>query len=111
MGSKHKHKDKDKDKKRRTKEKKAKKEKRGKHHKRRHGPASGSGSDEDGPAITVSQQLAMGRAAARATREILAYKYELRKDLREVGANPAPIRTARPPACRNTAGNLDAWGG
>ena len=48
--------------------------------------SSSSSSDSDGGRIDVNRQLAMGRAAARATREILAYNHELRKELREVGS-------------------------
>lgn len=80
--SKHKH---------RSKEKKRGRDKERKHKKDRKRRRSSSGSDSsdssgsDGGRIDVNQQLAMGRAAARATREILAYNHELRKELREVG--------------------------
>jgi hypothetical protein len=68
-----------------SKEKKAKKEK---HSKQRRCPSSSPSSDSssgsDGERLGVNKQLAMGRAAARATREILAYNQDLRKELREV---------------------------
>lgn len=79
--SKHKHRSKEK-KRGRDKERKHKKEKK----RRRSSSGSGSSSsDSDGGRIDVNRQLAMGRAAARAVREILAYNHELRKELREVG--------------------------
>lgn len=92
---------KEKDRKRNKKEKKERKEKRGsrdkekrrgkdrerRKHRRRSGSPSGSSSSSSGSdaELGVQQQLEMGRAAARATREILAYKPELRRELREVG--------------------------
>ena len=79
-GSKHKQRGKEK-KRGRDKERKHKKEKK----RRRSSSASSSSSDSDGGRPNVNRQLAMGRAAARATREILAYSHDLRKELREVG--------------------------
>ena len=51
------------------------------------GSDSSSSSDSDAPPpkrLTVNAQLAMGRTAARAIREILAYKYELRSEIRQL---------------------------
>ena len=66
-----------------SKEKKAKQEKHSKQRRRSSSP-SDSSSGSDGERLGVNKQLAMGRAAARATREILAYNHDLRKELREV---------------------------
>jgi len=63
--------------KRRKKERKNNKS----HHRRHFGDSSSS---EDTKLPDVNFQLHMGRAAARALREILAYKYELRDELRQV---------------------------
>ena len=68
------------------KHKRSSKEKKGKKEKRRHrskSPSSSSSDSDDGR-VGVNKQLRMGRAAARATREILAYNHDLRKELREV---------------------------
>ena len=75
---------KEKHKKKGSKEKKAKKEKHRKQRRRSSSPSSDSSSGSDGERLGVNKQLAMGRAAARATREILAYNHDLRKELREV---------------------------
>ena len=87
---KHKKEKKEKREKKETKERQRGKEKRGHKEKRRRSSSrsSSSSSDSDGgaPRLTVNKQLAMGRAAARATREILAYNADLRKELREVCA-------------------------
>lgn len=72
-GSKSKHRSKDK--------KRHKKEKKSKHHGRSSSPSSDS---SDGGRLDVTKRLHMGRAAARATREILAHDYGLRKELRQV---------------------------
>eukprot|EP00887_Chlorella_sp_A99_P006302 scaffold3.g6302.t1 len=88
MGSKHSHKGKREKSKGSKKDKKEKRSKHHKHHRRRSASADSGGSDSSGsasPRLSVNRQLAMGRAAARATREILAYNYELRRELREVG--------------------------
>ena len=46
--------------------------------------SSSSGSDVPSQKFDVNTQLAMGRAAARAIREILAYNYELRSEIRQL---------------------------
>lgn len=55
-------------------------------HKRRRSSSVDSSSSDGGasPRLSTAQQLAMGRAAARSCREILAHDYGLRKDLREL---------------------------
>ncbi len=85
MGSGKKHKG-EKEKRHKEKEHKHKSNKE-KRKKRKHDSSTSNSSDgEDDRPVTVQQQLHMGRAAARAVREILAYKYDLRKDVREVRA-------------------------
>lgn len=81
MGDKHKSKDAKKDKKHKKEHKKDKKKSK-KHRSRDFSDSSSSSEDEAPP--SVDRQLAMGRAAARAIREILAYKYELRDELRQL---------------------------
>ena len=76
------------------KERKHKKEKRGRHERKRcrsgsrSSSSSGGGGSSGDERLDVNQRLAMGRAAARATREILAYKPELARELREVRVGP-----------------------
>jgi hypothetical protein len=65
--------------------KKHKKEKKSKHRtKRSSSPSSESSGSSDGERLDVTKKLQMGRGAAKATREILAYDYSLRKELRQV---------------------------
>ena len=102
MGS---HKDKHSSKhKKSSKEKKRVRDKERKHKKdrkrRRSSSSSSSDSGSDGGRINVNRQLAMGRAAARATREILAYNHELRKELREVRSLGPGVGGAQGWACR-----------
>lgn len=77
--------------------KRSKKEKKGEHRHRSSSSSDSSGtSGSDGERLTVNKQLQMGRAAARAVREILAYNHALRKELREVwGLPPPPPRAHR----------------
>jgi hypothetical protein len=73
------------------KHKKHKKEKKTKS-KHKHRSSSSSDESEGNQPLDVNTQMAMGRAAVRATREILAYNYDLRADLREVSMRPAQLR-------------------
>jgi hypothetical protein len=94
--SKHKHRSKGKDKKRK-KEKRSSKDRR---RSRSPSESSGASSGSDGERVNVNRQLTMGRSAARAVREILAYNTSLRKELREVGlqeaAHSPPSHSCRP---------------
>jgi outer membrane biosynthesis protein TonB len=72
-------------KKKERKEKHKKKDgKRGKERSSRRGSDSSASSDGGGARVSAAAQVAQGRVAVRAAREILAYNYELRNDLREV---------------------------
>lgn len=89
MGSRDKEKKHKKEKhKKESKERKHKKEKRSSKHKKdkhRRSSSPSSSSDSSGDERpNLKRQLAMGRAAARAVREILAYNAGLRRELREV---------------------------
>jgi protein required for attachment to host cells len=66
-----------------------KKDKKSKHSKKK-SHRSDSDSSDSSREPDARTQLAMGREAVRAVREILAYKYELRTDLREVCVLPLP---------------------
>lgn len=72
------------------KKKHKKEEKKEKSHKKRRSYSSDSDSSSSGGSdvrpskVDVTTQLAMGRAAARAIREILAYNYDLRTDIRQL---------------------------
>ena len=102
----------DKKEKKERKEKKQRKEKSKEHKKSKSRSRlrsdSSSSSGDEGP--DVNTRLAMGRAAVRATREILAYNYALRTELREVmqgvgrqgrAAALAPALDLAPPAGRD----------
>lgn len=67
---------------RKSKKHKKQKHKRHKEHKSRKNRGNSSDSDAS---PDVNTQLFKSRAVAQATREILAYKYELKSELREVG--------------------------
>lgn len=71
-----------KDRKEKKQRKEKSKDKKSKKSRSRRSGSSSSSAGDEGP--DVNTRLAMGRAAVRATREILAYNYELRTELREV---------------------------
>ncbi|GAB4822070.1 hypothetical protein N2152v2_009116 [Parachlorella kessleri] len=74
-----------KDRKDRHHEKKPKKRKKSKRSRRRDNSSSETSSDSDeGRVLNVNTQLAKSRAAARAAREVLAYNYQLKGELREL---------------------------
>lgn len=69
-------------------DKKHRKEKKNKRSRRKEVSDTGSSTESDGGHVDVNTQLAMGRTAARAAREILAYSYTLKEELREVCSAP-----------------------
>jgi hypothetical protein len=73
-----------KDEKRSRKEKSKRRKKDKNHRRKRRSVSPTSSSDDDNALPDQATQLAMGRTAARAIREILAYNYELRGELRQV---------------------------